>query len=182
MGVATRPMPPEALSIRPGFAYNSFMIHIQLDEATRDEFQAMRRQSLPAAVRNRLEMVLLADAGWPAARIATHLGCNYRTALNLLNDFRQRGHQALLPRRRGPAADAARRDQVAEHLRGLLGEDRTWTSAQLAEALRARGIALSARQVRRHLRGIRSGYRRTSSSLKHKQNPEKVGRAARVLG
>jgi putative transposase len=133
------------------------MIRIQLEPATRDELQAMRRQDLPAEVRDRLEMVLLADAGWNAARIAGHLGYNYRTALDLLKDFRGRGREALFPRRPGPAPDSARRDHIAGRLRDLLGEDRTWTSAQLAEALRPGGVALSPRQVRRHLRGMSSG-------------------------
>ena len=158
------------------------MIRIHLDTTTRGELQAMRRQNLPARVRDRLEMVLLADAGWPAARIAEHLGYNYRTALNALKDFLDRGREALVPPRPGPAPDLARRDRVAGHLRELLAEDRTWTSAQLAEALQARGITLSARQVRRHLRGMKSGYRRTASSVEHKQDPAKARRAGVVLG
>lgn len=158
------------------------MIRVQLDTTTRGDLQAMRRQDLPSKARDRLEMVLLADAGWNAARIAEHLGYNYRTALNVLKDFLDRGRDALFPRRRGPAPDAARRARVAGRLRELLGQDRTWASGQLAEALRAKGITLSARQVRRHLRGIKSGYRRTSSTVKHKQDPAKAGRAGVVLG
>jgi putative transposase len=158
------------------------MIRIQLDTATRDELQAIRRQDLPAKVRDRLEMVLLADAGWNAARIAGHLGYHYRTALDLLKDFRDRGREALFPRRTGPAPDSTRREQVAGRLRDLLGEDRTWTSAQLAEALQTGGIALSPRQVRRHLRGMKSGYRRTASTVKHKQDPAKAERAGAILG
>jgi transposase len=158
------------------------MIRIQLGTTTRDELQALRRQDLPAKVRDRLEMVLLADAGWNAARIAGHLGYNYRTALGLLKDFRDRGRQALFPRRPGPAPDSARRDHVAGRLRDLLGQDRTWTSGQLAEALRSEGIALSPRQVRRHLRGLKSRYRRTASTVKHKQDPAKAERAGVVLG
>jgi putative transposase len=158
------------------------MIRIQLNDTTRDQLQAMRRQDLPADARDRLEMVLLADAGWPAARIADHLGCHYRTALNLLKDFLRRGLDALFPRRRGPAPDAARRDRVVGRLRGLLGQERTWTSAQLAEALRDHGVDLSPRQVRRYLRGLRSRYRRTASTVKHKQDPDKAARAEAVLG
>jgi putative transposase len=118
------------------------MIRIQLDTSTRDELRAMRRQDPPAKVRDRLEMVLLADAGWNATRIADHLGYNYRTALKLLKAFRARGREALFPRRHGPAPDVARRDRVAGHLRDLLAEERTWTSAQLAEALQTQGISL----------------------------------------
>ena len=97
------------------------MIRIRLDPTTRDELQQMRRQDLPAKVRDRLEMVLLSDAGWAPARIAEHLGYGYRTALGVLNDFRARGRDALAPRRRGPAPDVARRDLVAGRLRDLLG-------------------------------------------------------------
>jgi len=158
------------------------MIHIQLDPTTRDDLQQMRRRDLPAKVRDRLEMVLLADAGWAPARIAEHLGYGYRTALNVLNGFRDRGRDALLPRPRGPAPDHARRDQVTGRLRALLGQDRTWTSAQLAEALRDQGVILSPRQVRRYLRGMRSRYRRTATTVKHKQDPAQAARAGAVLG
>jgi putative transposase len=169
------------LSTWPGFAYNSGMIRIQLSQTNRDELHQMMRHDLPAKVRDRLEMVLLADAGWTAARIAEHLGYGYRTALGVLKDFRDRGREALVPRRRGPAPDSARREHVTGLLRDLLGQDRTWTSAQLAEALRDRGIDLSPRQVRRYLRSMRSRYRRTASSVKHKQDPDKASRAEAVL-
>ena len=67
------------------------------------ELQALRRRDLPAEARDRLEMVLLSDAGWSAARIAGHLGCHYRTARNLLKDFRQRGPTPSSPATRaGP--------------------------------------------------------------------------------
>jgi transposase len=160
------------LSTRPEFAYNSIMIRIQLDSTTRDDLQQMRCRDLPAKVRDRLEMVLLADAGWAPARLAEHLGYGYRTALSVLNDFSDRGRDALYPRRRGPAPDTARREQVVGLLHDLLGQDRVWTSAQLAEALLDRGVALSPRQVRRYLRGMRSRYRRTAGTIGHKQDPE----------
>jgi transposase len=158
------------------------MIRIQLDPTTCDELQHLRRQDLPAKVRDRLEMVLLAAAGWAAARIAAHLGYGYRTVLNVLHDFRDRGRDALFLRRRGPAPDVARRAHVTSLLRVLLGQDRTWTSAQLAEALRDHGVTLSLRQVRRYLRGMQSRYRRTASTVKHKQDPAKAARAEAVLG
>ena len=40
------------------------MIRIQLDDATRSELQALRRTALAPAARDRLEMVLLSEAGW----------------------------------------------------------------------------------------------------------------------
>ena len=158
------------------------MIRIQLDTATRADLQALRGEDLPAKVRDRLEMVLLADSGWGAARIAAHLGYNYRTALDVLKDFLDRGRDALFPRRPGPAPDSARREHIVGRIRDLLAEDRTWSSAQLADALRDKGLALSARQVRRYSRGFKSRYRRTASSVRHKQDPAKAARAGVVLG
>ena len=111
------------------------MIRIQLDDATRTELQALRRTTLPPVARDRLEMVLLSAAGWSPPRIAAHLGCYPQTVRKLLHDFTRRGQPALYPGKTGPAPDTDRRDRITGLLRDLLGQDRTWTSAQLAEAL-----------------------------------------------
>ena len=157
------------------------MIRTQIDDATRAELQALRRKPLPPKVRDRIEMVILSDAGWSAPRIAAHLGYCGQTVRDLLRAFLARGLDALYPLRSGPAPDIARRDRVAQELTRLLGEERTWTSRQLSQALAERGIALGPRQVRRHLRRIQAGYRRTASTLKHKQDPAKAERAGRIL-
>lgn len=157
------------------------MIRIQIDDATRDELQALRRKPLPPKVRDRIEMVVLSDAGWSAPRIANHLGYCGQTVRDLLRAFLARGLDALYPFRSGPAPDLARRGRVAEELTRLLTEERTWTSRQLSQALAERGIVLGPRQVRRHLKRIKAGYRRTASTLKHKQDPAKAERAGRVL-
>src|SRR5262245_35020796 len=157
------------------------MIRTQLDDATRSELHALRQTALAPAVRDRLEMVLLSAAGWSPPRIAAHLGRYPQTVRKVLHDFRGRGAAALYPSKPGPAPDAARRDRVTGLLRELLGQDRTWTSAQLAEALRPHGVPLGGRQVRRYLRPLRAGYRRTASTLRHKQDPAKVARAKGVL-
>jgi len=74
------------------------------------------------------------------------------------------------PRRRrrappGPPPDLERRRSVEAELRELLGQERTWTSGQLVEALAERGIRLSERQVRRYLRRLDAGWRRTKRTL-----------------
>jgi transposase len=157
------------------------MIRIQLDDATRDELRALRRTGLPPKARDRIEMITLSDAGWPAPKIAGHLGCHPQTVRDLLRAFAARGAAALYPFRSGPAPDAERRGRVDGALRELLGEDRTWTSRQLGRALSERGIALGPRQVRRYLKRMGAGYRRTAQTLKHKQDPAKAERAGRVL-
>jgi putative transposase len=157
------------------------MIRIYLENTTRAELRDLRRKPLPPKVRDRVEMLTLADAGWTAPKIAAHLGHCGQTVRDLLKDFLARGTDALYPPRNGPAPDTARRDRVAQELRRLLAEDRTWTSRQLSEALVGRGIELGPRQVRRYLKGMKAGYRRTASTLKHKQDPAKAERAGKVL-
>lgn len=157
------------------------MIRIHLEDAARDDLFALRREALPPKVRDRVEMVTLSDAGWSPPRIAEHLGYCGQTVRDLLRDYLARGTDALYPRRTGPPPDIGRRGRVAGELLRSLGEDRTWTSRQLAEALAARGIELGPRQVRRHLKRMKAGYRRTASTLKHKQDPAKAERAGRVL-
>jgi putative transposase len=157
------------------------MIRIHLDETSRDELQDLRRQDLPAKVRDRLEMVLLSAAGWSAPRIALHLGCHHHTARAAIKGFLQKGAASLWPDKPGPQPDLARHERVTSLLRELLGQDRTWTSPQLASALRPQGVELSARQVRRYLKLLKAGYRRTASTLEHKQDADKVAQAEVTL-
>jgi putative transposase len=157
------------------------MIRTPLDEATRTELNSLRRTALPARARDRVEMVTLSDAGWSPPRIAAHLGYCAHTVRGLLKDFAARGADALYPRRTGPAPDLGRRGRVADALRGLLAEERTWTSRQLSAALVERDFALSPRQVRRYLARLDAGYRRTATTVGHKQDPDKAARAKKVL-
>src|SRR5215510_12383582 len=103
------------------------MIRTPLDDATRTQLTTLRRTALPPKVRDRIEMVSLSDAGWSPPRIAGHLGYCAPTVRAVLKDFRARGTAALFPRRTGPPPDGDRRREVTEALRGLLGDDRTWT-------------------------------------------------------
>jgi putative transposase len=157
------------------------MIRITLDDATRDELRSLRRTALPARVRDRIEMVTLSDAGWSAPRIANHLGYHPQTVRDLLRSFLARGVAALYPFRSGPAPDTGRYGRITQALRELLGRRRTWTSGQLSRALAEHGIDLGDRQVRRYLKRMGARYRRTGSTLRHKQDPAKAERARRVL-
>jgi putative transposase len=157
------------------------MIRIKLDQDTREELQRLRRSERSPKVRDRIEMVTLSDAGWSAPRIAEHLGYHAQTVRDLLRAFLARGIAALYPSRSGPAPDAERFEQVAAALGELLQGPRTWTSRQLSRGLADRGIELGPRQVRRHLKRMGAKYRRTAQTLKHKQDPAKAARAARVL-
>jgi hypothetical protein len=70
---------------------------------------------------------------------------------------------------------------VTAALDRLLGQDRTWTAAQLAEVLATEGIELSTRQTRKYLKWMDARWRRTVTTLKHKQDPARVDQAERTL-
>src|SRR5215216_4715994 len=91
------------------------------------------------------------------------------------------GPPSLRRGRPGPPPDTARRAQVTAALDALLGQDRTWTAAQLATALRDHGIRLSTRQTRKYLQQMGSRWRRTVRTLRHKQDPARVAQAVDEL-
>jgi transposase len=156
------------------------MLRIHLTDIQRSELQALRRTDLPAVARDRLEMVFLSDAGWSAPKIAPHMGNHPHTIRSALKGFRDRGTAAFHPDKPGPEPDHDHRATVTGKLSELLGQERTWTSRQLAEAL-GPDVAIGHRQTRRYLALLKAGYRRTAQTVGHKQDPKKVERAEAVL-
>lgn len=156
------------------------MIRIHLSDAQRTELQSLRQTNLPAVVRTRLEMVFLSDAGWSAPQIAQHLSNHPHTVRSVLKNFRDRGNLAFYPDKPGPQPDHDRRAMITTKLTELLGQERTWTSQQLAEAL-GPDIRIGRRQTRRYLSLLKAGYRRTAQTVGHKQDPKKLERAKVVL-
>ena len=158
------------------------MIRLRLSDPERAAVQALRRDRMLAPIeRDRVEMVLLSDTGWPPPQIATHLGYHAVTVRAVLKRFQQAGAASLRRGRPGPPPDMARRAQVTAALDQLLGQDRTWTAAQLATALRDHGITLSTRQTRKYLGRMGARWRRTARTLRHKQDPERVAQATAEL-
>jgi transposase len=159
------------------------MIRLQLTEDERAAVQGLRRdRALAPAERDRVEMVLLSDAGWPPPRIAAHLGYCAATVRTVLKRFDAAGADGLRRGRPGPPRDDARRARVTAALDRLLDQDRTWTAAQLAAALGEEGIALSTRQTRKYLVAMGARWRRVQRTGRHQQDPAAVDRAERVLG
>ena len=159
------------------------MLRLTLTSDDHAAVQGLRRDpTLSPAERDRVEMVLLSATGWRPPRIAAHLGCHPKTVRLVLKRFPTDGVASRRRCRPGPPPNQERRAQVTAALDELLGQDRTWTAAQLAEALGAEfGIALSARKTRKYL-GRLAAWRRTVRTLRHKQDPAKAERARRVLG
>jgi transposase len=158
------------------------MIRIQLTPERRAAVQTLRHDpTLRPAERDRVEMVLLSAQGWSPPRIAQYVGCHPATVRQVLKRVATTDPVDLRRHRPGPAQDTARRQQVTTALERLLDQERTWTAAQLAEGLQAHGIALSARQIRKYLQLLGARWRRTASTLKHKQDPARAAQAGRVL-
>lgn len=158
------------------------MIRVKLTTETREAVQALRRDpSLSPGERDRVEMILLSDAGWSPPRIADHMKYHAKTVRLALKHFQESSLSSLRHRRPGPAPNLVRREQIMAALDRLLGQNRTWTASQLAEALVEDGIHLSTRQTRKYLQKMEAGWRRTKRSLAHKQNAERVERARAQL-
>jgi transposase len=158
------------------------MLRISFTPEERAAVEALRRDPLLRPPdRDRVEVVLLSAAGWTVPQLASHFHCCPQTVRRLLHHFAAEGVPALRSQPRGPAPDATRREQIEQALTDLLAQERTWTSAQLAEALPTHGIQLSARQVRRRLHAMGARYRRTVRTLHHKQDPARVGQAKQEL-
>jgi hypothetical protein len=156
------------------------MLRTPLSDVQRAELQALRRTDLPAVSRDRPEMVLMSAAGWSPPRIAGHRGRHPHTVRAALKGFAARGPAAFYPDAPGPDPDHDRRAQVTGKLSELLGQDRTWTARQLADAL-GPDVGIGHRQTRRYLALLRAGYRRTAQTVGHQQDPRKVERAEGVL-
>lgn len=151
------------------------MIRIQLTPDDTSRLRSLRRDStLKPAERDRVEMVLLSQSGWSAVSIGSHLGYCAATIRRVLHQFQSEGVEAIRHRPRGPAPDTERRIRIQSELGQLMSRERTWSSRQLSAALLGRGVTLSPRSVRRHLRQMNARYIRSCRTLKHKQDAVKV--------
>lgn len=147
------------------------MLRIELSSAQRSELHIRTRQrGLAPQTRDRLEMVRLVDAGWSVPRIARLLGRHEQTVRKHVQAFLAHGFAALPDRPR-----AGRPPTVTdEHLRALEGVldagGRTWTARQLADWLeRERGVGVHPDHLRRRLQARGFRWKRTATSLTHKQ-------------
>lgn len=159
------------------------MIRVRLSDDERAAVEQRRRApTTPVPVRARCQMVLLSADGWSPPRIAAHLCFHPHTVRAVLRRMQERGLEGLAPDTPGPPPDTATRTAVETALARLLDQQRTWTAGQLAAALTAAGTPVSERQTRRHLRRLGARWRRTSHTLQHKQDPQRVATASQTLG
>lgn len=145
------------------------------DEQRLELHRRAHERSVPASLRDRLEMVRLSDAGWSVPKIAVHLSQHEQTVRRWIKAFVAEGFDALRDKPRGGKTSAltpAIVDALVAHVRD---SQQTWSAAQLcAWIAQEHHVALSVGRMRVHLRRAKLSYKRTSRSLKHKQKTEEV--------
>ncbi|MCE2467263.1 MAG: transposase [Caldilineaceae bacterium] len=115
------------------------------------------------------------------AVLEAHFDCCQATVRGWLHQFAAEGLRSLRHQRRGLGPDVARRQVVRRALNGLLSQTRTWTAAQLAEALADKGLVMKPRTVRKYLKLMGARYVRTKYVLRHRQDPEAAAAARTEL-
>lgn len=152
------------------------MYRVALTDVQRDELH--RRAHTPGVqprTRDRLEMVRLSAAGWSPPQIAAHLQISDKRVRHYLKAFLAAGFDAL-PDRPHPGMTSPLTPAIEAALRQELRQDeRTWTAAQLAAWVDEQfGVRLTPDALTRRLKRARIAWKRTSRSVKHKQQPEAV--------
>jgi transposase len=159
------------------------MYRVHLTDAQREELNRRARdpQTQPRT-RDRLEMLRLADAGFHVPWIARHLGRHEQTVRHWIQAFLAGGFEAL-PDQPHPGQHSALTPAMEEAIRTQLRkEPKTWTASQLAVWVAEQwGVALSAAQLGRRLKRAKIVYKRTSRSLKHKQNQDDLAEKRKEL-
>ncbi len=157
------------------------MIRVALTDAQRVEIRdRTHAPGVPARVRDRLEMIRLADAGWTVPRIARHFGYHDQTVRKYVKAFLADGVAALpdRPRPGRPPRVTAGHLDALEVLLDTGG--RTWTTPQLVDWLeREHGVRVHPDHLSRLLHARRFGWHRTVTSVTHKR-PDAVAYGAKV--
>ncbi|HEY3284848.1 MAG TPA: helix-turn-helix domain-containing protein [Armatimonadota bacterium] len=150
------------------------MYRIHLTESQRQELrQQCRDPRTKPRTRDRLEMVRLSDAGWSPPRIGAHLGVDARRVRHYLKAYQEGGFAALPDKLRTDYPVRWTPEQVEALRQEVQKAERTWTARPLAEwVAQQQGVRLSLAHFRERLKQAQLSYKRTSDSLRHKQDPE----------
>ena len=151
------------------------MIRICLPAAELQQLQRLFRSTDDRTLRDRIQIILMAQRGRPHQQIAADLGITPRTVQRWLNAFLERGADGLRPRKAPGATPRLTADLAPLLQRWVIdgpakqGLDRAnWTYAELADHLfKTHGVLVrkSAMQVFCHKHDIRP-YRPTYRFLR----------------
>lgn len=141
-------------------------IVVRLPRWVKRRLRRQGQKTRDAALRTRIQIVLLYDAGLGAQRIAAHLGCVPATAVRVARRFLEVGEDGLLDGRRGNGelkVDDDLRQALAELVAGSAKDHGwtrpTWTREALVRTLRRRtGVGVSVTTVARMLLGLKARW------------------------
>jgi putative transposase len=151
------------------------MIRVHLPDADVRHLGQVFRQTADRRLRDRVQIVLMAQRGRPHGQIATDLGISRRTVPRWLNAYLDRGLDGLTPKK-APGTKAKVPADLADEVKRWVAEgparqglDRAnWTYAELADhLLKVKGVRASRSAVGRFCRklGVRV-YRPTYRFLR----------------
>jgi transposase len=154
------------------------IIRVTLSQEQLDEVNARARgRALAPQERERLEMIRLSHLGHTIPQIAAHLGRHPQTVRRVISGFLTDGF-AILPDQPRPGRPATLTDDVLAAVEQRLDADaaagRTWTMPHLVAWLRdEHGVVITPGWLAERLKARRFRWKRTRSSLRHKQaNPD----------
>ncbi len=152
------------------------MYRVKLSDNEREELK--RRAHEPGVMprtRDRLEMVRLSDAGWSIPKIALHLDLSESCVRRWIKRFLVGGFDAL-PDQPHVGQSSALTPEMLQKVRAEIEKgERTWSAGQIAEWTHAQfGVQRSSQWLSKLLKREALSYKRTSRSLKHKQDPQAV--------
>lgn len=127
--------------------------------------------------RDRLEMVRLANNGWSIPKIAQHFEITESRVRHWIKSFLSEGFHSLSDRK-GVGVKPRLTGSLLEEIRQMTGQDgQTWTAGQINEWILANhGFSLNVRYLAEVLNKNGLSYKRTTRTIRHKQNPEQVQR------
>jgi len=124
--------------------------------------------------RRRALALRLSAQGWSAPRIAQFLNCHRTTILLYFKRWQQHGI-ASLPRAKPKGAPPKITPEIHALLATLLTHERTWTAAQLCDAIAAQvGVRVHPATMTRHLKRLGYCYTRTRAVPAGTPPPEAV--------
>jgi transposase len=150
------------------------LIRVALTAAQLADLNARSRsRDLAPHERERLEMIRLSHLGLTIPQIAAHLGRHQQTVRRIVSGFRADGFAILADRPR-PGRPATLTGDLLATIEHRLDADaaagRTWTMPHLAAWLETEhGVVITPGWLAERLKAKRFRWKRTQSSLRHKQ-------------
>jgi transposase len=158
-----------------------YRVHLTPEQLTELSRRCHDRATKPRT-RDRLEMLRLAHAGWSIPKIAQHFSLTESRVRHWVKVFLAEGFDAL-DSAWGGGPPRKLSAPILDHLKQVVGQDgRTWTAPQVLEWLQENyALTVNRTWLCEVMNQNGLSYKRTSRTLRHKQNPEQVADRAADL-